>query len=112
VPDRLLAFVHTFHTSLDVAQAASAGRKALASLPMEIGVGRVSVKHDVQAGTEDHSAGVNKVLSRTLYVVPMGYLTPAVVACEQDSEFETNGMRWDAPISVWWDQPPFSEDAQ
>ncbi len=70
------------------------------------------MKHDVNAGTEAHSAGVNIVLSRTLYVVPTGYLAPAVTACEQDSEFESDGMKWGAPISVWWDQPPFSEDAQ
>jgi hypothetical protein len=72
----------------------------------------MSLKHDVNAGTQAHSAGVNRVLSQTLYVVPMGYLAPIGAVCEQDSQIETNGMRWDAPISVWWDQPPFCEDAQ
>lgn len=100
-----------FQTSLDVAPAATAGGNALASLPSEIGVGRVSLKHDVNAGTEDHSAGVNKVLSRTLYAVPT-LLAPTGAVSEQDSEIETNGVRLDAPISVWWDQPPFCEDAQ
>ena len=69
------------------------------------------MKHDVNAGTEAHSAGVNKMLSRTLYVVPKGYLAPIGAVSEQDSEFETAGMRWDAPISVWWEQPPFNEDS-
>ena len=70
------------------------------------------MKHDVNVGTQDHSAGVNKVLSRALYAVPTGLLAPTGAVCEQDSEIETNGVKLDAPISVWWDQPPFCEDAQ
>ena len=72
----------------------------------------MTLKHDVNAGTEDHSAGVNKVLSRALYAVPTGVLAPPVTVCEQDSEIETNGVGLDQAISVWWDQPPFCEDAQ
>ena len=70
------------------------------------------MKHDVNAETQDHSAGVNKVLSRTLYAVPMGHLASTGAVCEQDSEIETDGVKLDALISVWWDQPPFCEDAQ
>ena len=72
----------------------------------------MSLKHDVNAETQDHSAGVNKVLSRTLYAVPMGHLASTGAVCEQDSEIETDGVKLDALISVWWDQPPFCEDAQ
>ena len=101
-----------FQTSLDVAHAASAGSNALASLPSESGVRRVNLKPDVNAGTQERSGSVNKVLSRTLYAVPTRQLAPAVAVSAQDSEIETNGAGMEALISVWWDLPPFCKDPQ
>ena len=70
------------------------------------------MKHDVNAGTQERSGRVNKVLSRILYAVPTRQLTPTTAVSAQDSEIETNGVGSDALISVWWDQPPFCGEAQ
>jgi hypothetical protein len=64
------------------------------------------LEHDVRVGTQDDSSRINKVMSRTQYVVPVGDLTPIGTAGEQDSDTETHGVWFDALISVWWDQPP------
>jgi hypothetical protein len=64
------------------------------------------LEHDVTVGTEDDSSRVNKVVSRTRYAVPIRDLTPVGTAGGQDLEFETDGVGFDALISVWWDQPP------
>ena len=69
------------------------------------------MKHDVNAETQERSGRVNKVLSRALYAVPTRQLAPAVAVSAQDSEIETNGAGMEALISVWWDLPPFCEDA-
>ena len=61
--------------------------------------------HDVE-GTQEDSARVNKVVSRTLYVVPTQPVMPAGTVSEQDPQIEPEVVGLDAPISVWWDQPP------
>jgi hypothetical protein len=64
------------------------------------------LEHDVKVGTQADSSRVNKVMSRTRYIVPVRDLTPVGIASEQDLETATTGVGLDALISVWWDQPP------
>jgi hypothetical protein len=74
-----------------------------------MGVRRANLKHDVRAGTKHGSGGVNKVVSLTLYAAPTLHLAPPAAATAQDLEAEMYGVEFDAPICLWWDQPPFEE---
>jgi len=54
-----------------------------------------------------NSGRANAAVGRTLYLVPKGH--PALVPASDElaSEIETAPpFGWDAPIAVWWDQPP------
>lgn len=64
-----------------------------------------------QVGTTEPSSRLNKVVGRRLYLVRTPTLTPIAAAHEEGSELETITAEWDAPISLWWDQPP-CEDPQ
>jgi hypothetical protein len=108
----LSAFVDTFPNQSECCFCCVNRAQRTRITPQRNGVGRVNLKHDVKAGTRKRSGRVNKLLSRNLYAVPAQQPAPTVAVSAQDSEIETNGAGMEALISVWWDLPPFCEDAQ
>ena len=77
-----------------------------AASPSGIGIERFNMDHEKQVRTAGNSGRRTGVV-RTLYPVatlPLTY-TPADTS-QEPPWVEADPVGWDAPISVWWDQPP------
>lgn len=72
-------------------------------------VWRLNLEHAEQVGTTGRSGRRKGVKGRKLYLVERRNLTSAVAAPEQALPSTIISAEWDAPISLWWDQPPYVE---
>jgi hypothetical protein len=67
------------------------------------------LEHAEQVGTTGRSRRRNGVAGRKLYLVDTRSLIATVAAPEQESPIATISAEWDAPISLWWEQPPYKD---
>lgn len=68
---------------------------------------RLNLEHEDQAVAAAKSERTNAVVSRTLYLVSKTHPALMPAPGEQASDGEiAPPFGWDAPIAVWWDQPP------
>jgi hypothetical protein len=65
------------------------------------------MEHEKEVGIAVNSARGAGTAVRTLYPVvtrPLTYTAPDTR--QEPSSIEADPVGWDAPISVWWDNPP------
>ncbi|HEY6923060.1 MAG TPA: hypothetical protein VI653_06305 [Steroidobacteraceae bacterium] len=62
-----------------------------------------------QVAATARSSRANALVSRTLYLVSKAHPALTAAPAEQTSELAAAAFGWDAPISVWWDHPPYQD---
>jgi hypothetical protein len=68
------------------------------------------MEHETEAGIVGKSGRGAGMTVRTLYALPTRSPTHlAMDSVEEPSWIEADPVGWDAPISVWWDQPPVGD---
>lgn len=68
------------------------------------------MEHEKEVETARNSGRGSVVVVRTLYPVvtrPLTHITADTV--QEPPWIEADPVGWDAPISVWWDQPPVGD---
>lgn len=72
-----------------------------------VGIESFNMEHEKEVGAARSSArGAGRAV-RTLYPVVTRPLTHITADTTQEPPWiEADPVGWDAPISVWWDQPP------
>jgi hypothetical protein len=73
------------------------------------GVERFNMEHEKEVGLAGNSGRGAGMKVRTLYLLPTRspvHLAVEAVTTVEEPWIEADPVGWDAPISVWWDQPP------
>jgi hypothetical protein len=75
-----------------------------------IGIESFNMEHEKEVGATGKAGRGSGMVVRTLYPVvtrPLTHITADTG--EEPSWIEADPVGWDAPISVWWDQPPVGD---